>query len=157
MLGLLVSPGRITWEHVGLAFAAGLVLTFLARPLSVVVYTLVQAGPLGVLAQWAGVRNDGTRDIEVEAAPLERISADLLQAHVSRGSKLAGVQVDELRLPEGASVALVVRGGEPVEPHRITRFRRGDDILVVTTRSVREATEKRLREVGRHGRLAGWT
>ncbi|MCW2787621.1 MAG: potassium/proton antiporter, partial [Marmoricola sp.] len=27
MLGLLVSPGRITWEHVGLAVAAGLVLT----------------------------------------------------------------------------------------------------------------------------------
>jgi cell volume regulation protein A len=33
MLGLLVSPGRITWESVGLAFAAGLVLTLVARPL----------------------------------------------------------------------------------------------------------------------------
>jgi cell volume regulation protein A len=123
---------------------------------TVIVYTLVQAGPLGILAHWAGVRSDGARDVEVEAAPLERISADLLQAHVSRDSKLAGVQVDELRLPVGASVALVVRAGEPLEPHRITRFRHGDDILVVTTRDVREATEKRLRAVGRYGRLAGW-
>jgi cell volume regulation protein A len=209
MLGLLASPDSIRWWHVWTGLAAGALLTFVARPLAilvcaawfrrtwreqtflawaglrgavpiilatiplahdvegsddlfnivfvaVVVYTLVQAGPLGVLARWAGVRNDGARDVEVEAAPLERISADLLQAHVSRGSKLAGVQVAELRLPEGASVALVVRGGVPVEPHRITRFRHGDDILVVTTRAVREATEKRLRAVGRHGRLAGW-
>ena len=37
MLGLLLSPGRITWETVGLAVLAGLILTFVARPLSVLV------------------------------------------------------------------------------------------------------------------------
>ena len=33
----------------------------------------------------------------------------------------------------------------------------GDDLLVVTPRAVREAAEQRLRDVGRHGRLAGWS
>ena len=123
---------------------------------AVVVYTLVQAAPLSWLARWCGVLHDEVRDVEVEAAPLERISADLLQVHVPRKSRLAGVEVGELRLPQGASVSLVVRDGEPFVPHRTTRLVRGDDLLVVATRDVREATEQRLLAVGRHGRLAGW-
>ncbi len=35
VLGLLLSPGRISLETVGLAFAAGLILTLVARPVSV--------------------------------------------------------------------------------------------------------------------------
>lgn len=123
---------------------------------AVVVYTLVQVAPLGRLAQWCGVLSTEVRDVEVEAAPLERISADLLQVHVPRTSRLAGVEVGELRLPEGASVSLVVREGVPFVPHRTARIERGDDLLVVVTRETREATEARLRAVGRQGRLAGW-
>ncbi|MEH3034090.1 MAG: potassium/proton antiporter, partial [Aeromicrobium erythreum] len=123
---------------------------------AVVVYTLVQVAPLDRLARWCGVLNDEVRDVEVEAAPLERISADLLQVRVPRRSRLAGVEVGELRLPHGASVSLVVRDGEPFVPHRTTRLERGDDLLLVVTRTARVATEERLRAVGRHGRLAGW-
>ncbi len=209
MLGLLATPATFEAWHVWTGLAAGALLTFVARPLSiavcalffpvpwreqvffawaglrgavpiilatiplaadvegaddlfnivfvtVVVYTLVQAAPLGRLAAWCGVLSDTARDIEVEAAPLERISADLLQVRVTSGSRLAGVEVGELRLPEGASVTLVVRDEKPFVPHRTTRLRKGDDMLVVATRSAREDTEKRLRDVGRHGRLAGW-
>lgn len=124
---------------------------------TVVAYTLVQAAPLRRLAAWCGVLTDEARDVEVEAAPLERVSADLLQVRVPRGSKLAGVEVGELRLPTGASVSLVVRDGAPFVPHRTTRIERGDDLLVVATRDVRVAAEDRLRAVGRDGRLAGWT
>jgi cell volume regulation protein A len=35
-------------------------------------------------------------------------------------------------------------------------LRRGDDVLVVTPRRAREATEARLREVSLGGRLAHW-
>ncbi len=123
---------------------------------TVVVYTLLQAAPLALLARWCGVLTSEVRDVEVEAAPLERISADLLQVRVPRRSQLAGVEIGELRLPPGASVSLVVREDQPFVPHRTTRLMRGDDLLVVVTRDVREATERRLREVGRQGRLAGW-
>lgn len=209
MLGLLASPDELRWWHVGHGIVIGAILTFVARPLTVmacavwfgrspseqifvgwaglrgavpivlatiplsagvagsrdlfnivfvavVIYTLVQAAPLARLAAACGVLTDAARDVEVEAAPLERVSADLLQIHVPAGSRLAGVEVGELRLPVGASVSLVVRGDATFVPHRTDRIAIGDDLLVVAERSVREATETRLHLVGRHGRLAGW-
>ncbi len=127
-------------------------MTFVA----VVVYTVIQAAPLGKLAKWCGVESTRGRDVEIDAAPLERISADLLQIHVPAGSKLAGVEVGELRLPPGASVTMVVRDDSTIVPHRTTRIQVDDELLVVTTRELREQVERRLRKVAEHGRLAGW-
>jgi cell volume regulation protein A len=117
---------------------------------------LLQAAPLPRLAAACGVLSDEARDVEVEAAPLERVSADLLQIHVPTGSRLAGVEIGELRLPVGASVSLVVRDGSTFVPHRTDRIAIADDLLIVADRAVRERAEARLRAVGRHGRLAGW-
>ena len=210
MLGLLVSPGRITWEHVGIAVAAGLVLTYLARPLSVLVAAVAQPMPLPELAfiSWAGLRgavpivlatiplSEGVtgatrlfdivfvmvviytlltaptlplvarvlkvarrsepRDLDVEAAPLERIAADLLMVTISPSSLMHGVEVGELRLPKGSSVSLVVREGSTFVPQLRTVLRHGDELLVVTPRKLRERTEQRLRAVSLGGRLAQW-
>lgn len=209
MLGLLASPGLIEGWQIWTAIVAGAILTFVARPLSVVicaaftntswreqvflswaglrgavpivlasiplaedvpgagdifnivfifviVYTFIQAPSLPLAARVLGVTTDGVRDVEVEAAPLERLAADLLQIHVPRRSKLVGVEIAELRLPVGSSVALVVRGDASVVPLRTTRIKVGDDLLVVAPRNVREETERRLRSVAKSGRLAGW-
>ena len=59
--------------------------------------------------------------------------------------------------PKGTSVSLIVRGDSSFTPDLRTSLRRGDDILVVTRRKDREATERRLQAVSRGGRLAGWT
>ena len=67
-----------------------------------------------------------------------------------------GVEVGELRLPTGASVSLVIRGDEVLVPSRRTVLRSGDDLVVVTPRRMRDATESRLRRVSKHGRLAHW-
>jgi cell volume regulation protein A len=67
-----------------------------------------------------------------------------------------GVEVGELRLPPGASVSLVIREGKAMVPERRTVLRHGDDLLVVTPRKAREATEERLRLVSSGGRLAQW-
>lgn len=210
MLGLLLSPGRISLEIVGLAVAAGLVLTFVARPISVLISSFVQPMPwreLGFIS-WAGLRgavpivlttiplaegvDDATklfdlvfvmvviytlltgptlplvarvlkvarrsepRGLEVEAAPLERIAADLLQVTISPVSRMHGVEVGELRLPRGVSVSMVIREGRTIVPERRTVLRHGDDLLVVTPRKQRELTEERLRQVSAHGRLAQW-
>ncbi|WP_344008803.1 potassium/proton antiporter [Nocardioides lentus] len=210
MLGLLLSPGRITLGTVAAGVGIGLVLTLVARPLSVAVCALVQPLPLRELAflSWAGLRGavpivlmtiplsegvpgaenlfdivfvlvvvytlvtgptlpwvarrlgvsgaGAVRDLEVEAAPLERMAADLLQLRVGPTSRLHGVEVRELRLPTGASLSLVVRGEEILVPEGRTVLRHGDDLLVVAPRRCREATEQRLRQISAGGRLARW-
>jgi cell volume regulation protein A len=67
-----------------------------------------------------------------------------------------GVEVSELRLPPGAAVTLVVRDEKSFVPLPTTILRRGDELLVVTTDPVRDATERRLRAVGQGGKLAQW-
>jgi cell volume regulation protein A len=210
MLGLLVTPQRISFPHVVLAVLAGLLLTFVARPLSVlacafadrlslreqvfvswaglrgavpivlstiplaehvpgstklfnivfvmvVIYTLLTGPTLPMVADRLGVAHRGeSRDIDVEAAPLERIAADLLQVNITERSRLHGVEVGELRLPVGASVSLVVRDGQTLVPEARTVLRHGDDLLVVTPRRLRDATEGRLHAVSTRGRLAHW-
>jgi len=210
MLGLLLSPDRLSWEVVGLALLAGLILTVLARPISVlassivsplpwpdltflswaglrgavpivlmtiplaegvedapklfdvvfvmvVVYTLLTGPTLPIVARWLGVdRRNEPRDLDLEAAPLERIAADLLQVTITPASRLHGVEVGELRLPTGASVSMLIREGQSLVPERRTVLKRGDDMLVVTPRRLREATERRLRDVSIGGRLAQW-
>ena len=210
MLGLLLSPGRLSLSTVGTAIVAGLILTLVARPISVAISSLVQPMPWRELSfvSWAGLRGavpivlttiplsegvDGAerlfdivfvivvvytlltgptlptvarvlrvarrsepRDLDLEAAPLERVAADLLQITISPVSKLHGVEVGELRLPQGASVSLVIRDAQTLVPEARTVLRHGDDLLVVTPRRLREATEGRLREVSARGRLAQW-
>ncbi|MFT4008652.1 MAG: potassium/proton antiporter [Nocardioidaceae bacterium] len=210
MLGLLASPGRLSWTVLGEAVAAGFLLTFVARPLSVaacawvgrfnlreqafmswaglrgavpivlatiplaghvhgserlfdivfvmtVIYTLLTGPTMPWIARRLGVTVPyEPRDVEVDAAPLERIAADLLQVHVTEKSRIHGVEVSELRLPRGASVSLVVRAGETMVPDQRTVLRHGDDLLVVTPRRLREQTEARLRAVSLRGRLAQW-
>jgi potassium/hydrogen antiporter len=210
MLGLLLSPGRITLANVATAILAGLVLTLVARPLSVLASSVVRRMPLRELGfiSWAGLRGavpivlatiplsegvDGSeqlfdivfvlvvvytlltgptlptvakilrvarrsepRGLDIEAAPLERVSADLLQITISPVSKMHGVEVGELRLPPGSSVSMVVRDGQAMVPERRTVLKHGDDLLVVVPRRLREATEERLRQVSAHGRLAQW-
>jgi len=123
----------------------------------VVIYTLLTGPTLPGAARLLGVSPKGElRDLDVEAAPLERVAADLLQITITRRSRLAGVEVGELRLPKGASVSLVVREGQTIVPDARTVLRGGDDLLVVTPRKLREKTEERLQAVSQRGRLAHW-
>jgi cell volume regulation protein A len=210
MLGLLLSPSRITWSVVGIAVVGSLVLTFLARPISVWVSSVVDTLARNELAfvSWAGLRGavpivlatipfaeevtdaerlfdivfvmmvistlltgptlpwvaqrlNVTRQLEprsldLEVAPLERVAADLLQVTISPVSRLHGVEVGELRLPEGSLVSMVVRDGRAIVPERRMVLRRGDDLLIVTPRGQREPTVSRLRTVSEHGRLGRW-
>ena len=123
----------------------------------VVVYTLVQAPTLPFVGRRLGVvESEHATDLEVEAAPLEDMRADLLGLTVPPRSHLVGVYADELRLPPGAHLTLVVRGERSLVPDRFTRLESGDQLLVVATAESRAGAERRLRDVSRGGRLAGW-
>jgi cell volume regulation protein A len=121
-----------------------------------VILTMIQAPTLPWAAQTLDVGETQPRDADVESAPLDRLDADLVQLRVPPGSKLHGVSVAELRLPHGVSIALIVRSDRSFVPDDSTLLKHGDDVLIVAPRHLREATEQRLRAVGRHGRLARW-
>ena len=95
-------------------------------------------------------------DVNVEAAPLEALHADLLQAQIPPASRLHGVEIFELRLPAQANVALIVRDGKGFVPGPTTTLQSGDRLLIVASAAVREQSERRLRAVSRAGKLAGW-
>jgi potassium/hydrogen antiporter len=123
----------------------------------VVLLTLLQGTTLPWVARLLGVaRSTEPTEIQLDAAPLDELSADLLQVRVPVGSKLHGVYLRELRLPPGATVSLVVRDGEGFTPTPDTRLRQRDQLLVVTTSTVRARAERRIRAVDRAGRLARW-
>ena len=112
----------------------------------VVIYTLLTGPTLPAVARVLRVaRRSEPRDLDVEAAPLERIAADLLQITISPVSRCTGSRSASSGCRRGASVSLVVRDGDTLVPERRTVLRHGDDLLVVTPRRQRERTEERLR------------
>ncbi|MDX2758806.1 potassium/proton antiporter [Streptomyces europaeiscabiei] len=210
LLGLLVTPHDLA-DDIWPALVIGLVLTMVARPLSVVValtpfrvpwreqtllswaglrgavpiilatipmvsgvegsrrifnivfvlvvvYTLVQGPTLPWLARKLrlGGSGDEAADLGIESAPLERLRGHLLSVAIPEKSRMHGVEVNELRLPPGAAVTLVVRDGTSFVPLPTTVLRRGDELLVVATDPVRDQAERRLRAVGQGGKLADW-
>ncbi|HEY3001077.1 MAG TPA: TrkA C-terminal domain-containing protein, partial [Kribbellaceae bacterium] len=123
----------------------------------VVLFTLLQGPSLPWVARRLDVLDtDAAREVDVDVAPLERLGADMLQLRVPPKSRLAGVEIGELRLPAGVSVSLVIRDQKPFVPDARTVLRVGDDVLVVAPSGLREPALRRFRAVSRAGRLAGW-
>ena len=123
----------------------------------VVVFTLVQGWSLPWVARRLGIATPLTpRDVVVESAPLDELDADLVQMTVPARSRLHGVYLPELRLPEDAAVVLIVRDGRSFVPDDTSRLIRGDQVLIVSARRSRAEAERRLRAVSRAGRLAAW-
>jgi cell volume regulation protein A len=121
------------------------------------VFTLVQGPTLPAVAKRLRVfaATEASR-LDIESAPLEDLHADVLQLEIPEGSRLHGVELFELRLPQGASLSLVVRHGQGFVPDRTTRLQEGDRLLIVVAAPARKETERRLRAVSRAGKLAGW-
>ena len=94
--------------------------------------------------------------VSIGFATLDRLDGVLLRFEVESESQLAGVEVDELRLPTGSTVSLVTRGRRVFVPTGSTVLRTGDQVLAVTARDQVGQVEDRLRSVSRLGRLAGW-
>ncbi|MEU0288785.1 potassium/proton antiporter [Streptomyces sp. NPDC052492] len=123
----------------------------------VALFTLLQGPTLPAVARRLGlVRGDALREIQVEAAPLDVLDADLLTVSIPEGSQLHGVAVFELRLPPPTVLTLIVREGTTLVPDRDTVLRAGDELLLIASPESREDAERRLRAIGRSGKLARW-
>jgi cell volume regulation protein A len=75
---------------------------------------------------------------------------------IAPGSGLHAVSIVELRLPHQSAITLIIRDKTTFVPGEDTPLRVDDELLIVTTRAQREATERRLRAVTRRGPLAHW-
>ncbi|TDV46288.1 potassium/proton antiporter [Actinophytocola oryzae] len=209
LLGLFMSPNRLL-DAVVPGLVAGVVVTLLARPISVavslmpfrvpwreqaflswaglrgavpivlamipitegvpgahrlvdavfvlvIVLTIVQGSTLPLVARWLGLAKTGeTREVDVDAAPLDELGAVLLTFTVPADSRMHGVYLRELRLPIGATVSLLVREGVGHTPAPTMRLQEKDQLLVVATEQARDVTEQRIRAVDRAGRFARW-
>ena len=192
------------------AIVAGLVLTLVARPLSVLVSSVVRPDALRELSfiSWAGLRGavpivlatiplsegvDGSeqlfdivfvlvvvytlltgptlpavakvlkvarrsepRGLDIEAAPLERVAADLLQITISPVSKMHGVEVGELRLPPGRRCRWWSARGRRWCPSGARSSSTATTCSWSPPAGCGRPTEERLRQVSAHGRLAQW-
>ncbi len=70
---------------------------------------------------------------EVEGGELQ-----IVEAHLEAGSPAIGKALSEVTLPEGSTVAMVVRDGRPQVARPDTRLRAGDKLLALTV-AAREA------------------
>jgi potassium/hydrogen antiporter len=123
----------------------------------VVLFTLVQAPSLPWVARRLRISADlSTIGLDVESAPLGALDADVMLVRIGPTSRLHGVELFELRLPEGSNITLVIRDGLAFVPEPRTVFQHGDDLILVTAAAVRGPTEKRLQEISAAGKLAGW-
>lgn len=124
--------------------------------LLVIVFIVVQGMTLPWVVRRARLASNVTRDLDIDASPLNRIGADLMEVEVGPGSRLAGVMVRELRLPASATVSVVMRDERVFQAGPATTLRPGDTVMVVVPQSERESVVRRLEQVSAVGRLAGW-
>jgi cell volume regulation protein A len=127
-------------------------LTFVA----VIILTVLNGPTLPWAARKLGLVGEPD-ELDIEIAPLERIEAVMIQISVSADSKLHGVAVGELRLPDNTSVSLIIRGDTMFAPSGRDLIKSGDQLLIVTPSAQRAQVERRLKLIGKAGRLASWT
>jgi cell volume regulation protein A len=140
----------------GLGVAGGQ-LVFDVTLIVVLVLIVVQVPAIRIGGERLGVvQKTEAVELELESAPLDGMSAQVLGVEVPDDSHLVGTFVSELGLPEGAVVSLIVRGDQAVAPDTHSRIRAGDKVLVVTTEEARADAERRMQDVSRRGRLARW-
>ena len=123
----------MTPERLNLVLAVGALVLLAAVAAVRLTGRLGLPSLLGYLAIGLLLGESGlARELDVDVAPLDDLHADLLQVTVPEGSRLAGVYLDELRLPPGAAVTLLARLGRTMVPDRDTRILVGDQLVVVT-------------------------
>ena len=135
----------------------GAEIVFDATLIAVLVLLIIQTPFIPMIGRRIGVCLPGqARELELESAPLDEMSAVVLGVDVSASSLIVGVYINEMGLPDGAVVSLIIRDAQTIVPTLDSRIRIGDQLIVVAAADVQVETERRLKELSEGGRLADW-
>lgn len=112
----------------------------------VLVSAVLQGWTLPFFAERLGLHEEKSPGpaASLELVALREVDADVLDYVVAPGSWLAGRMVKNLRLPEGAVLAMIARGSTLVAPRGGTDLRPGDHLFVIARQNTRAALEEAL-------------
>lgn len=125
--------------------------------LLVVTFTLLQGPTLPRFARQMRVTEAiSPHAVSFDSSPLEGIDAALVQVRIPDGSRLAGMYVEDLRLPRGSVLTMVIRADDVLVPDRSTRLQEADQLLLAVRSDLLERTQHRLELLHEGGALARW-
>lgn len=110
----------------------------------VLVSATLQGWTLPGLASRLGLEepNPPVPAVSLELLALRDVNAQILSYLVADESKLAGKALRDVPLPEGAVVAMIVRGGTMIAPRGSTELKRGDHVFVISRADTRAAVDE---------------
>ncbi len=115
-----------------LAGAPGAMTIFNIVLVIVVVNALVPGGTVPWVTRWLGMQsNDPPAPAAVlEMTTMQPVRGEIMSFHVNAALAVSGVPLTDLPFPDGAAVALIVRGDELIPPRGSTVLMPGDHVHV---------------------------
>lgn len=111
---------------------------------AVLVSAVLQGWTMPLLARWLGLQTDPPPRpaVSLEITSLRDVDGDIVEYTVERDSLAAERHVRDLRLPDGAVVAMLVREREIIPPRGSTFVRVGDHVFLVLRPGVRPLVDR---------------
>lgn len=105
----------------------------------VLISALVQGWSLPTVARYLKLEVPARRSppVTLEISSLQNVDADIVEYFVDDTSQAAGCMVQDLALPAGVVVALIVRDQQIIPPQGRSRIEAGDHVIVVLRPEVR--------------------
>ena len=112
----------------------------------VLVSATLQGWTLPLVASVLGLQEERppSPSVTLELMTLQDVHAEIIEYLVAHDSPLAGRLVRELELPDGAILALLIRGNTLITPRGPTALESGDHLFVIAHAEIRPAVEKAL-------------
>lgn len=114
---------------------------------SVLVSAVLQGWSLPPIARRLGLQTEAKPEpaISLEITSLRDVEGDIVEYTVFEDSLAAGRHVRDLKLPDGAVLAMVVRQREIIPPRGSTRIEAGDHAFIVLRPGVRALVDRLFR------------
>jgi potassium/hydrogen antiporter len=111
---------------------------------AVLVSAVLQGWTMPPLARWLGLQTEPAPQapISLEITSLRDVDGDIVEYTVTRDSLAADRHVRDLRLPDGAVVAMLVRASEIIPPRGSTLVQVGDHLFLVMRPGLRPLVDR---------------